>query len=278
MTYERLMKDMFKRFIVIDGPDGSGKTTQLEIIWKTITENKENKYFLINDSKVNKDLCVKMSFPEYDKPTGDLVLKMLHGEFGKDASRLNTYFTSPMYSIDRYQAMQRVFNEMDSKLALCQNKYELCLSSRYTISNLVHQGARLHNITEFMEYMSWLYDFEYLKLGLPVPDLNIYLVAPPKVSLNAILTRQEETGEKQDINETSDYLEEVYEHVNALRRFNAIPCTKYIDVTDSNGNMKPIDAVTKDIMKVIDEFWFNYDNTACISSDFIKDASKPWVK
>ena len=273
------MSTMFKRFIVIDGPDGVGKTTQLERVWNRLLTDKIGDFDKYINRPENRNGFIKMSFPEYEQPTGILVTEMLHGKFGDNVRDLNAYFTSPMYSIDLYQAMKRVFDNKKEKLGHFALQYECCLSSRYTISNLVHQGARLHNITDLFNYMSWLFDFEYVKLGLPIPDLNIYLVAPPEVSYNAIKKRKEETGLEIDINETYEYLCDVYEHIKTLRRLSIIPNAVYVDVVSSDGTMKPIDTITNEIMRHIDNLWFfSLNNNDCnTSKNCIFNPNIPWT-
>ena len=74
------------------------------------------------------------------------------------------------------------------------------LSDRYTTSNAVHQGAKLPE-SEQPAFFDWLYDLEYVKLGLPRPDLVVYLDVDLETSLARMRHRQEKTGKDGDIHE-----------------------------------------------------------------------------
>ena len=83
----------------------------------------------------------------------------------------------------------------------------LILSDRYTTSNAVHQGSKLPE-DELPEFFDWLYDLEYGKMGLPKPDMVIYLDVDVKTALSRMSRRQERTNTKADIHEQdSEYLE-----------------------------------------------------------------------
>ena len=219
------------KFIVIEGSDGSGKTTQAKALLDAF--NKEN----------GPKFATLLDFPDYQSSTGKLISSMLSGEFGTDAKDLNSYFTSPMYSIDRY----RYYREYTKK----GEYYSVAISNRYTMSNLIHQGARIKDRDKLIEYWHWLYDFEFNKLGLPKPDDVIFLYIPWEVSLENIQKRNAMEGKPIDINEAADYLQLVDDNIH---RIIEITGWKLIHCYDGwNGKMDPQDDITNNIISYLAE-------------------------
>ena len=127
------------KLIVIDGLDGSGKSTQFELI--------KNK--LIADG-----IPVKaISFPDYDKPSSALVKMYLNGDFSENADDVNCYAASSFYAVDRY-ASYKIYWENNYKNG------DTILASRYVSSNAIHQMVKLPE-SEWDNYLEWLIDYEY---------------------------------------------------------------------------------------------------------------------
>ncbi|MDE5741929.1 MAG: thymidylate kinase, partial [Oscillospiraceae bacterium] len=103
-----------------------------------------------------------ISFPDYNNPSSALVKMYLGGELSKDADGVNAYAASSFYAVDRY-ASYKMFWEGNYK------KGDLILASRYVSSNAIHQMVKLDE-SRWDSYLKWLSDYEYVKLGLPVPD------------------------------------------------------------------------------------------------------------
>ncbi|MBP3780742.1 MAG: deoxynucleoside kinase, partial [Selenomonas sp.] len=78
---------------------------------------------------------------------------------------------------------------------------DIILADRYTTSNMVHQAVKLTDKTERTAFLDWLWDFEFVKLGLPVPDKVIFLDMAPEVADKLIAARAQETAVKKDIHE-----------------------------------------------------------------------------
>lgn len=194
---ERL-DNFIDNLIVVEGSDGSGKTVQTTLLADAI------------NNEMGKGFAKILNFPDYDSKTGQLIQHMLSGGYGSDAKELNPYFTSPMYSLDRYQYLQKLKKEY--------GHIHVGICNRYTMSNLIHQGARISDNDEFISYWNWLYDFEFNKLGLPKPNNIVYLWLPAEVSLMNIRKRNKETNRIIDINETEEYLSLVEKNVNRIHR------------------------------------------------------------
>ena len=167
------------KLIVIEGTDGSGKSTQ----FRCLTEH------LSQDRKEFKTLV----FPQYSEPSSALIRMYLGGEFGSKPSDVNAYAASAFYAVDRYASYKKDWGQW----------YEnggLIVSDRYTTSNAVHQASKEQGEKQ-AEYLKWLYEFEYDRLGLPRPDLTIYLDVPTEYTEKLLRSREEKTNTQADIHE-----------------------------------------------------------------------------
>ena len=121
-------------------------------------------------------------------------------EFGTDAESVNAYAASSFYAVDRYASFRTNWGSF-------YNEGGLVLADRYTTSNAVHQCAKLPR-EHWDEYLYWLFDFEYNKVGIPKPDLVIYLDVDPSVSQKLMTGRYHGDEAKKDIHEKNlAYLE-----------------------------------------------------------------------
>ena len=167
------------KLIVIEGTDGSGKSTQFRLL----TDRLESEQVRFQ----------KLVFPQYSEPSSALIRMYLGGEFGKSPSDVNAYAASAFYSVDRYASYRKVWGKW----------YEeggLVVSDRYTTSNAVHQASKEPE-DKREDFLNWLYDFEYDKLGLPRPDLVIYLDVPTDFTEKMLRHRETETHTHADIHE-----------------------------------------------------------------------------
>lgn len=173
------------RFIVIEGLDGSGKATQTELICQKFAAQ-------------NKKFC-KLSFPDYTQPSSALVKMYLNSEFGENPDEVNVYAASSFYAVDRYASYKKFW----------EKNYDDCqiiIADRYTTSNAIYQLCRLEK-SAWNDYIEWLEDYEYVKLGLPKPDLVIYLDMPVEVSQKLMKNRYCGDDSKKDLHEKNvDFL------------------------------------------------------------------------
>ena len=167
------------KLIVIEGTDGSGKSTQFKLLTSRLEA--ENRKFQ------------KLVFPQYAEPSSALIRMYLGGEFGTKPSDVNAYAASAFYAVDRYASYKKVWGDW----------YEqggLIVSDRYTTSNAVHQASK-EPMEKQSEFLKWLYDFEYDKLGLPRPDLILYLDVPTDFTEAMMRRREADTNTHADIHE-----------------------------------------------------------------------------
>jgi len=142
------------KLIVIEGIDGSGKRTQLDMLARSLSER-------------NVPLS-QISFPRYDGFFGKLVARFLNGDFGP-LDAVDAHFSALLYAGDRYEAKPGIESELSAGRTV--------LADRYIGSNLAHQGARVRS-DDRGEFIDWLKKLEYEIYSLPAEDLVIYLRSP----------------------------------------------------------------------------------------------------
>lgn len=140
------------KLIVIDGIDGSGKSTQLEMLKAEL--------------RANGFETETIHFPRHGAPTAFLVGQYLKGAY-KD---LNPYAASIFYAVDRFDASSTIKNW------LLEGK--IVLSDRYVTANAGHQGCKISEEMERFKFFKWLDNLEYHIFSLPKPDLNVILNMP----------------------------------------------------------------------------------------------------
>ena len=168
--------------IVFEGIDGSGKSTQFQMLCDHM-------------EKTGKPYT-RIVFPQYDKASSALLRMYLNGEFGEDPDAVGPYAASTFYAVDRYASYKRVWGGAHSAGATI-------LADRYTTSNAVHQGAKLKG-EKRLQFFRWLDEFEHGYMELPRPDLVLYMEIPLETALENMRRRQEETGTQADIHEAGE--------------------------------------------------------------------------
>ena len=173
------------KLIVIEGLDGSGKSTQLEALSERVS--------------VGTDETVRIKLPDYESESSALVRMYLAGDFGKEPQDVNAYAASAFYAVDRVANFKTVWKKNYENGALI-------LADRYTASNAYHQMQKLTR-EEWDGFLEWLEDFEYVKLGIPKPDAVIFLDMPIDVSQKLMTKRYSGDESKKDIHEANvEYL------------------------------------------------------------------------
>jgi len=196
------------KLIVLDGLDGCGKSTQFQAVLKQLRKNGKSIHGI--------------SFPDYSSPSGQLIQMYLNGDFSTTPNGVNAYAASSFYAVDRY-ANYKLHWEKDY-----QNG-DWILASRYTTSNAIHQMSKLPQ-TQWDEFLQWLDIYEYEQLGLPRPDLVLFLSIPLKISQNLLQKRYASNSGKRDIHESDlAYLEKCRSaafYAAEKQGWHIIPCTE----------------------------------------------------
>lgn len=219
------------KLIVIEGTDSSGKETQTKRLFEKLEE---------------KGLKVKkISFPNYDSPACEPVKMYLSGAFGEDAMKVNPYPVSTMYAIDRYASFKTDWEKF-------YNEDGIIVTDRYVTSNMVHQASKIKDLDEKKQYLNWLEDLEYEKMGIPRPDLVIFLNMPTEMAVKLMAERKNKiTGEeKKDIHERDkEYLKE--SHANACKIANTY---NWKEIKCSDGErIKTIEEIGEEVFSLVEK-------------------------
>ncbi len=167
------------KLIIIEGLDGSGKSTQTALL---------QEYF--EKSGVT---YKKIKLPDYESPSSTLVNMYLGGEFGDNADDVNPYAAGAFYAVDRFASYKLKWKK----------DYEngtLILADRYATSNSIYQMEKLSQ-SEWEYYLDWSADFEYNKIGIPKPDLVLFLDMPVEISQRLMTSRYNGDEAKKDVHE-----------------------------------------------------------------------------
>lgn len=205
------MPDYPGTFIVLEGVDGSGKTTQFHLLAERL-------------KAVGYDVEV-FDFPRYDESSSYFVKRYLNGDYGP-ANEISPYSASLFYALDRFEAAPAIRQALDSG--------KVVLSNRYAGSNMAHQGSKFTNEAEQRGFFIWADSLEYQLLGIPRPTTNVFLRVAAEISFELISKKSARsyTNKKHDEHEADiDHLRgsvAAYDNLCRLfpRDFQAVECVQ----------------------------------------------------
>ena len=215
------------KLIVLEGTDGCGKSTQLDLLAESLEKRGEK--------------FMRLRFPCYDKESSALIRMYLAGAFGGHPTDVNPYAASLFYAVDRFAsyAHWREFYEEGG----------LLIADRYTTSNAIHQGSKLP-WSEQEAFFAWLSDLEYEKMKLPKPDLVVWLDMPITLSEKLMRKRENQTQTTADIHESDHaYLTKCHDAASAAAAYygwQRVAC-------DEAGEIRTIEAVHQDVTALVQE-------------------------
>lgn len=214
------------KLITIEGLDGSGKATQSELLLQRLQEQGRR--------------VRKVSFPDYNSDSSMLVRMYLAGQFGKKPEDVNAYAASAFFAVDRYASYKKDWKSF----------YEeggIVIADRYTTSNAIHQCSKLPE-DQWDDFLDWLFDFEYRLLGIPAPDLVVYLHVDTEISQMLMTNRYGGDESRKDIHEGNrSYLERSQQAAQYCCRrlgWKEIPCC-------ADGTMRERESILDDILRLV---------------------------
>lgn len=216
------------KLIIMEGLDGSGKSTQTDLLEKYLIDNNVS--------------YKKIKLPDYDSPSSTLVNMYLGGEFGKNADDVNAYAAGAFYAVDRFASFKLNWKKD-------YDNGTLILADRYATSNSIYQMEKIEE-GKWDEYLEWSEDFEYNKIGIPKPDLVIYLDMPVEISQKLMTSRYNGDEGKKDVHEAN------VEFLNKCRKSALYTAKKqgWVVIPCSDGeNPLSIDDIHNKIINVVKE-------------------------
>lgn len=215
------------KLIVIEGAcDGIGKSTQYKLLIDRL--RKDNVYIATHH------------FPSYGTYQGRPVEEYLRGNYGK-ISDLSPYFVNSLYAQDR--AITWINGLKDE-----YDKGGIIVLDRYTTSSLIYQSTSITDNNERENFINYIYDYEYHKLGIPEPDLVIFLYAPFEFVRSLKNKRKNNDGIDNDIHERDmAFMKNVYDtSVSIADRYN----WNYINCVSDN-QMRTVEDIHEEIYKLV---------------------------
>jgi dTMP kinase len=216
------------KLIAVEGIDGSGKRTQVELLALSLKARGHSVY--------------STGFPQYDSWFGKMVGQFLNGDLGPLES-VDPHFTALLYAGDRFEAKP--------KLESALNNGQIVLVDRYIGSNLAHQTARVPP-AERSEFLKWIEHLEYKIYGLPRETLVLYLRVPPPEAqvLVARKSARSYTAVKQDLLEASlSHLEDaagMYDSLSKRPNWNTIEC-----FDPKHNQMRAAEDIAKEVLGAV---------------------------
>ncbi len=227
--YTALSMALAGKLIAIEGIDGSGKRTQVELLEKALVARGHSVF--------------RIAFPVYDSWFGRLVAQFLNGELGP-LEAVDPRFTAMLYAGDRFEAKPRL------EAALADGS--IVLADRYIGSNLAHQTARIPG-DQRAAFMAWIEHLEYTIYALPREARVIYLRVPPREAhaLIAQKSARAYTSAQRDLQESSmRHLEEaaaIYEELARRPNWTSIEC-----MDAATGMLRQPEEIASDVLATVE--------------------------
>lgn len=216
------------KIIVIEGTDCSGKGTQSDLLLERLNKNNIS--------------TKKFSFPNYDSPTGKIVggpylgkSTISNGWFKEGANNVPAKVASLYFAADRLYNINPILEELD--------KGNNVILDRYTTSNMGHQAGKIKDKEERFKMFKWIENLEYDLLGLPKPDIKIFLYMPYLYS-KKLQNNREELDEHEMSEDNLRHAENAYLEMVDLYNFTKIDCI-------SNESIRSINDINEELYNII---------------------------
>jgi dTMP kinase len=170
------------KFIVIDGTDGSGKTTQVVLLTDTL---KKDGYKI----KV-------VDFPEYYKNFFGKFIGHCLSEQYYNWLGVHPKIASVMYAADRWESSEEIRK--------CLASGYIVIANRYVSANQIHQGGKIKSAKKRADFMKWLNEMEYEVFKIPKPDITLYLSLPIDIVLQLLKDRDSSKMKREYLKKNKD--------------------------------------------------------------------------
>src|SRR5690349_10279430 len=216
------------KLIAIEGIDGSGKRTQVELLTAALRERGHSVF--------------ATGFPQYDSWFGRMVGQFLNGELGP-LEGVDPHFTALLYAGDRFEAKATLEDALSNG--------QIVLADRYIASNLAHQTARVAP-EKRAAFVEWIEHLEYDIYGLPREDMVLYLRVPPVEAQKLVAQKSQRsyTSAQKDLQEASlRHLEDaaqMYDSLSKRPNWNTIEC-----FDGKRNQMRSADDIAKEVLGTV---------------------------
>lgn len=208
------------KLIVIEGLDGSGKSTQIEKLRNYFTEKNLKHEFI--------------HFPRTDAPYfGELISRFLRGEFGQ-VNDVNPYLVAMLYAGDRKDVSDKIYSWL--------HKGKYVLLDRYVYSNIAYQCAKISDKQDRERLKKWIFNLEFQHFGIPLPALNIFLDVPFEFTASK-LGNNRSGSDRKYLNGNNDIHEINLEFQKKVRQV-------YIDTAKGDNTLEVINC-SKDSLNIL---------------------------
>lgn len=203
-------------FIVLEGLDGAGKSTQIAKLTEMFRERGVE--------------CEYLHFPRFDAPVyGELIARFLRGDLGS-VDTVNPYLVALLYAGDRADAA--------SMIRGWQDEGKVVIADRYVYSNVGYQCAKTASRDERLALRNWILETEYEQFAIPRPDLSLFLDVPFSFTERKLTSHREGDDREylqggRDIHEAS---------LDLQRRVREV----YLEAADDYNDLKVVDCSTED--------------------------------
>lgn len=218
------------KLIIIEGrTDGVGKETQTKALFDRLVKEGYN--------------VRRITFPNYGTPACVPVESYLHGDLGDNPGAVNPFAVSSLYANDRFFSYVQDWGSF-------YNEGGIIISDRYTTSNMIHQASKIDNIKDKDLYLEWLYDLEFNKYKLPLPDAVVFLDVPLEQSAKLMENRANKItgGNIKDIHEKDlNYLKicsDNADYIASKYNWDRIKCVE-------NNSMRSIEEIHNDVYNTV---------------------------
>ena len=218
-------------FIVLEGLDGAGKSTQIKKLRDMFAEQGIPSEYI--------------HFPRFDAPYfGDMIARFLRGEFGS-VDQVDPYIVAMLYAEDRRDASSLIKGWMD------QGK--VVIADRYVYSNIGYQCAKVENEAEREKLREWIFSLEYDYFKIPRPDVSLFLDVPFSFTERKLLSEVREGDDRSYLNGAKDIHEQSMDLQRKVRQVYVDAAQKdedmyVVDCSNSEGEMASPEVIFERVM------------------------------